>query len=146
MKKTFILQILTLLFLLGIYTYSYQKFSAFKPEITPEERPQTIGNSKNKERIKLPFPEKYNLISNNQTDSEDYITFETIQSPDSMQMFYRNILISKNWAIESTGKENIFTTTKYKSGDSIIEVTTSLKQASEQTSEFNTIVGLVIRN
>lgn len=132
--------------LLSLALYSYGSFSNFKPKSLVPVREVKGVKVEEDERIKLPFPENYKIIGRNIKDGNEHITYQTSQTPKNIQTFYRNIMISKDWTMESTSKAGIFTTTKYESANKGVSVTTSSQPIDEQTGKEVTIVILLLSN
>ncbi len=136
--------IATLLILLSIY--SYGSFTSFKPKTLIPAKEVKGTESDEEGKIKLPYPENYKVIGRTQKNGNEHITYKTTRTPEEIQTFYRNVLISKEWEIDATGNAGIFTTTRYKFEDNQIDITTSQQSNEDQADEKTTIVSLLIKN
>lgn len=138
------LLIATLLVLLSIY--SYGSFTNFRPKNLIPAKEVKGTKLDEEERIKLPFPGKYKVIGRSKKNGSEHITYRTTHTPEEVQIFYRNIMISKDWDIDATGNKDIFTTTRYTLDKKVVDVTTSQQPNEEQEDEKVTIVSLLIKN
>ena len=133
----------TLLFLVAFY--SYGSFSNFRPKsLIPVK--EVKGVKVEDTRTKLPYPSNYEIIGNSTKEGRKQITFKTNLSAKEIQSFYRNVMISKDWEIHSTGSAEIFTTTTYRSDKKEVSVTTSAQQNINQEELEITIVSLLIKD
>jgi hypothetical protein len=134
----------TLLFLLSIYAYG--NFANFRPKnLIPAKEVKGVKLEEEK-RIKLPYPGKYKIIGRTQENGSEHITYKTTHTPEEVQVFYQNVMLSLDWNIGATGSRDIFTTTRYTSDKKIVDVTTSQQSNVEQEDEEVTIVSLLIKN
>jgi len=133
----------SLLFLLAFY--SYGSFSSFRPKsLVPAK--EVKGAKIEDHRIKLPYPSDYEMIGTSTKNGNKQITFRTEDTTEGVQSFYRNIMLSKDWEIDSTGSIGIFTTTTYVDDEKEVSVTTSLQANEDQDANSITIVSLLIKN
>ena len=131
--------------LVALSLYSYGSFARYKPkDLIPLQ--EVRGAKTEEEKIKLPYPGDYKIIGTSIKEGTDQVTYETTKTAEEIQTFYRNILISQSWQIDSTGNAGIFTTTKYKKDNSSVDITTSLQTNDEQAEEEITIVSVLIKS
>ena len=136
--------ITTLLLLLSAYAYG--SFTNFRPKnLIPAK--EVKGTSLEEEkRIKLPYPGEYKVIGRSQKNGSEHITYKTTHTPEEVQVFYRNVMISMDWDIGATGNRDIFTTTRYTLDKKVVDVTTSQQSNEEQENDHVTIVSILIKN
>ncbi|KKU48875.1 MAG: hypothetical protein UX69_C0009G0005 [candidate division WWE3 bacterium GW2011_GWA2_46_9] len=117
--------------LVGASVSAYITFANYKPNVK-------IANTmvKGLETVRaadLPLPQDAQLLSSDNQIFGRTLSIKTTLTGDDSQKFYRNILLSKGWKIESEGNIGIFANTKYKKGDDTIAITTSPQANSEYT-------------
>jgi hypothetical protein len=118
---------------------SYIYFATYEPKVLTQ-LPETKGTS-TEETFFLPYPRDSMELSNSETDLGKQITLEAPQTPEEITNFYKNILLSKGWEVETEGAAGIFFNTVYEKGEEYIHITTS-KQADKEASVVTIDMGL----
>lgn len=145
MSKKVKLSFVATLALSFLAIYSYGHFSEFRPKsLVPAK--EVKGIKVEDDRVKLPYPSDYEMIGTSTKNGNKQITFRTGGTPEGTQSFYRNVMLSKDWEIDSTGSVGIFTTTTYVQDKKEVSVTTSLQANEDQDAETLTIVSLLIKD
>ncbi len=112
------------LLVLSVLTYS--KFNKFKPKsIVPVEE---VHGVKYEPKVNLPLPNDNNVIGSIKTGITDQKTYETQLSPEDVQTYYKNILLSKDWELKSDSKVGIFLVSDYEKNGSEVIITSSQQE------------------
>lgn len=105
--------------LIQVSFFTYVNFLAYKPKVLRQlsevKGVQTI------ETDTLPYPEGYNKISYDTTSKSRVTTVEISKSTKDVQNFYKNVLLSKGWEVESESDLVV----KYKKEGKFITITTA---------------------
>lgn len=108
----------------GLFTYTYFNFSTFRPKALAEVR-EVRGTQTKRHSTDLAHPINSQKISTNTTSEGEIITLKTTDSIKDTQEFYKNVLTSKGWKIDTERQAGVFSNTKYKKNSSIINVALS---------------------
>ena len=100
-----------------------------------------VRGASSEDKTELPYPENYELVGIFEQGNERQVTYKTTYTASEIQRFYKNILSSKDWKINSESSPGIFTTTEYRFEKKSVTVT-----ASEQVYEEPTVVSLTIKD
>lgn len=103
--------------------YTYVNFSDFAPKklVAVEE----VKGAKKENDIRLPYPETYEIISEDRTENTKQITLTSTKTPEEVQAFYKNVMEARDFKLRTSGEAGIFFTSEYKNLETKVEITSS---------------------
>lgn len=108
---------IAMILLIGIAFYSYYRFTEYRPKSLRQLQEVKGDKSDVSNSMDLPYPERAERISITKTAVSEQITFKTIKSTEEINEYYKNVLTSLEWELESEGIYDGFSTTKFKKND-----------------------------
>jgi len=118
-------------FLIIIGIIVYVRFQNYEPTLLKQI--QEVKGIATGQKDTLPYPLESNKTSETKTFSTEHITIQTTASYTKVKEFYENILLEKNWKIESQEKNNKFEILKFKKDKQLITIISSLEKTDDKT-------------
>lgn len=125
--------------LIGFAIFSYVNFQNYTPKAIAQIQ-EVRGATTKYESLSLPYPQDAKELGVTKTSYGRQITLKINLSPEEAQTFYKNVLLSQDWKVESEGKADSFLSTNYKKLDQKVLITSSREDGSGSS-----IVGIDIQ-
>lgn len=109
--------------LLVLASASYFLFQTYQPKAL--KLIEEVKGYKTERDLNLPVPTSAKELGRSVSDQNKQITYMINEPAEATQKYYKNILVSKGWEIESQINSDTSTKTRYRSGDKRLTVTTS---------------------
>lgn len=109
---------------LGVLTYI--RFQNYQPKLLKQL--QEVKGIVAVKPDMLPYPLESTKIAETKTETTEHVTIQTTADHIKVKNFYENILLEKEWKIESQETNSKFSILKFKRGNQTINIISSLEK------------------
>ncbi|NMB70370.1 hypothetical protein GYA27_04180 [candidate division WWE3 bacterium] len=127
----------TILIAAGVY--GYVVFSNYKPKDLVQLAEVRGDKSDKSNSLDLPYPEKAERISITKTSGSEQVTFKTEKNKEEVQEYYKNVMATLNWKLESEAIYDYSTVSRFYKDESRVNV-----MAFDEESSTGSLVGIEI--
>lgn len=132
---------IALIIIVGVFSFSYFSFTKYKPKSLVQLGEVRGDKSDKSNSLALPYPEKAERISITKTSGGEQVTFKTAKNKKEIQEYYKNVMSTLNWKLESEAVYDYSTVARFYKDESRVNV-----MAFDEESSTGSLVGIEISN
>ena len=125
--------------LMAVGIYGYIIFTNYKPKSLVQLAEVRGDKSDKSNSLDLPYPEKAEEISITKTSTGEQVTFKTEKNKKEVQDYYKNVMSTLNWKLESEAMYDSSTVSRFYKQESHVNV-----MAFDEDSFAGSLVGIEI--
>jgi hypothetical protein len=114
--------ITTFIVLAGLSLASYLYFLNYQPKAIKQLSEVKGYQTTNVNKLNLPYPNNAENIVVNDTEDTQQITFKSAKTKEEILKYYKNIMLSRKWIVDSEAIYSDFTIARYKQNDYLVKI------------------------